>query len=75
MLQQRHYLRLLAVMIFDASYDDEISKNFQSIVRSLGDHVALDEKLWRYTGDGPGLRLCPNKHERVGLWMYELRSV
>jgi hypothetical protein len=65
-------VRLLGNMLMDESYDKDISINFQSIVDSLGEYASLDEKLWSYTGKGPGLRMCPNKHERVGLWMYEI---
>ncbi len=51
---------------------ESISENFQSVLQSLGEIAAADEKLYHYTGDTPYLRLVPTKPDRIGLWIYEL---
>lgn len=61
-----------AVFHLSDKWFEAISANFQSILTSLGEKVAGDEKLFHFTGDTPYLRLVPTKPDRIGLWMYEL---
>jgi hypothetical protein len=49
----------------------ELSQNFQSILLSLGQFIAGDEKLFHLTGNSGYIRLVPNKPDKVGLWIYE----
>ena len=63
---------LLSRMLFTMDYTEELSKNFRSVVDSVGQHAAGDEKLFHFTGDSPFIRLVPAKPGKVGLWFYEL---
>lgn len=45
-----------------------------SIVRRLGEWVAGDEKLLKFTGNSGNIRLVITKPDRVGLWFYELAT-
>lgn len=50
----------------------DVSLNFQSEVRTLGQWLTGDEKLQYYTGPSGDVRLVPSKPARIGLWFYEL---
>lgn len=64
--------RLLARFLFTYDYCDELSANFQSIIRSLGEFVSGDEKLFRYLGTSVDSRYEPKKPDKEGFWFYEL---
>lgn len=66
--------KLLAVGLIQNQYFDQLSLNFQSIVASLGEFVAGDEKLLHFTGNSGDIRLVLSKPDRVGLWFYELAT-
>lgn len=65
-------LKLMACALIKKEYFEELSNNFQSLVRSLGEYVAGDEKLLHFTGNSGDIRLVLSKPDRVGLWFYEL---
>jgi hypothetical protein len=54
--------------------DDEhyLWTRFLSIVDSLGQWVAGDEKLFKFAGRSTILRLVPKKPDKLGIWNYEL---
>lgn len=64
--------RLNARMVMTEDFSAIISKNFQGFVRTLGQYVAGDEKLFHYTGKSGNVRLVISKPDRVGFWFYEL---
>jgi hypothetical protein len=53
-------------------YYDDVSANFQSIVREIGCCVAGDEKLLYFTGESIYIRKVVDKPDRIGFWYYEL---
>ena len=57
---------------FTSEFFDSISKNFQAIVKRLGEYAAGDEKLLHFTGDSKNIRMILTKPDRVGHWFYEL---
>lgn len=59
-------------LCLDAEDEKQLSANFQSVVLSLGQWVAGDEKLFHYTGNSAFIRSVPSKPDRIGLWNYEL---
>ena len=64
--------KLIGNMLLSQNYSEEISQNFISILASLGQSVAGDEKLWWFTGNSESIRLVPSKPGKTGLWFYEL---
>jgi hypothetical protein len=64
--------KIIAKVLLTKEYSDEISLNFQSIVRKLGQTIAGDEKLYFFSGNSGNVRLCISKPGRIGLWFYEL---
>ncbi len=65
-------LRLLACAFILKDMYPLLSSKFQSIVATVGEYVAGDEKLFHFTGNSGDIRLVPSKPDRVGLWFYEL---
>lgn len=49
-----------------------LSQILQDSIASVGEWVAGDEKLFKFTGKSGWVRLVPNKPDRVGIWIYEL---
>jgi hypothetical protein len=49
-----------------------LSKQYSRVAVSLGQWVAGDEKLFHWTGESAFLRLCENKDDYIGFWMYML---
>lgn len=58
--------------LITSAFFEKLSLNFQSIVLKLGQFVAGDEKLLRFTGNSGDIRLIITKPDRIGLWFYEL---
>jgi len=73
-LSQYKFERLVSIPLFISEHFELISRNFQRIVLMLGDCVAGDEKLFRFTGDSKDIRLVFSKPDRIGLWFYQLCS-
>ena len=63
---------LITRVLLTMDYSDQISKNFRSILDSVGQHAAGDEKLFHFTGNSDLIRLVINKPGKVGLWFYQL---
>ena len=63
---------LIARVLLTMDYSDQVSKNFRSILHSVGQHAAGDEKLFHFTGDSDLIRLVVSKPGKVGLWLYQL---
>jgi hypothetical protein len=57
---------------FDRKDESILSSQFQEAVEYLGQFVAEDEKLFKWTGESQWVRVCPQKDDEVGLWNYEL---
>ena len=71
----RHYVdKLLAHFLIDHMYFEYLSENFQSIVRSLGESVAGDEKLFHFTGNTAYIIQVPSKPAKIGFWIYQLAA-
>jgi hypothetical protein len=64
--------KLIGNMLLSIDYSDDISSNFVSALATLGQNVAGDEKLWRFTDNSANIRLVPSKPGKIGLWFYEL---
>ena len=64
--------KLLAYLLIDFMYFENLSENFQSIVRSLRESVAGDEKLFHFTGNTVYLIQVPSKPAKIGFWIYQL---
>lgn len=64
--------RLISIPLFTSEYFEDISNNFQNIIKSLGERCCGDEKLFHFTGQSCDLRFIPNKPARIGFWFYEL---
>ena len=63
---------LISRVLLTFDYSDQISKNFRSVLYSVGQHAAGDENLFHFTGDSNLIRLVQSKPGKVGLWFYEL---
>jgi hypothetical protein len=63
---------LITRVLLTLDYSDQISKNFRSILDSVGQHAAGDEKLFHFTGNSDLIRLVLSKPGKVGLWFYQL---
>ena len=63
---------LITRVLLTLDYSDQISQNFRSILNSVGQHAAGDEKLFHFTGNSDLIRLVLSKPGKVGLWFYEL---
>lgn len=64
--------RAIAQLLITDEISGLISRKFCSIIDSLGQYVAGDEKLFKFTGNSTNVRLVVSKPDRVGLWFYEL---
>lgn len=64
--------RLLTHFLISADHYELLSRNFQSVVRILGECVAGDEKLLHFTGNSGHIMLVRAKPARIGLWFYQL---
>ena len=47
--------------------EKELSDNFEAMISYMGDTLAGDEKLFRYTGNSGYVRMCPNKPAKMGI--------
>ena len=62
----------LSKLVMNEEDEQYLSTQFQSIVTSLGQWVAGDEKLFKFAGRSTILRLVPKKPDKLGIWNYEL---
>jgi hypothetical protein len=62
-------MQLHKKLIMCKETEAELSNNFQSVVKSLGQWVAGDEKLFKFLGKSGWIRI---KQDNVGIWNYEL---
>lgn len=68
-----HTLELLYKRLALSKEDEKyLSKQYLLIVSKLGQWVAGDEKLFRWSGESGYVRFCPNKPDALGIWNYEL---
>jgi hypothetical protein len=68
-----HLVELLHSKLLISPKDEALlTENYLSKVVSLGQWVAGDEKLFKWTGESSWLRMCPNKDDYIGLWFYML---
>jgi hypothetical protein len=65
-------MKLFAHYLFNFHVYESLSTQCQSILRSLGDYVAGDEKLFHHTGKSTYIMMVPSKPARIGLWVYQL---
>jgi hypothetical protein len=64
--------KLLSCFMLTFEYFDELSINWQSVVRDVGEFIAGDEKLLKFFGQAGDICIIPTKPDKVGLWFYEL---
>ena len=67
-----HLLR--AHSIFYIKFGDEeqmLMDNIKSLIKTLGQMVSGDEKLFRFTGLHGFVQQCINKPARIGIWHYQ----
>lgn len=62
----------LSKLVMDKDDEQYLSAQFLSVVDSLGQWVAGDEKLFKFAGRSTILRLVPKKPDKLGIWNYEL---
>ena len=60
--------KLLAHFLIDHTYFE-----YQSTVRSLGESVAGDEKLFHFTGNTAYI-ILPSKPAKIGFWVYQVAA-
>jgi len=63
--------QLLGHFLLTYEFSDELSMNFRSIVRALGEYLSCDEKLKHFVGNSGDIRFVPNKPAKVGIWFTE----
>ena len=56
---------LLSRMLFTMDYTEDLSKNFRSVVDSVGQHAAGDEKLFDKCGEWKSLKNIDRKPKTV----------
>ncbi len=66
------YNQILAHFHIGHEYFADLSINFQSILQSVGEVCAGDEKLFHFTGDSLLKRTVPDKPDKTGMWLYHL---
>ena len=64
--------KLISLPLFNASHYELISNEFKNQILQLGESVAGDEKLFKFTGLSRDLRLVPAKPGKIGFWNYQL---
>ena len=65
-------LKVIQNILFSYKLSDDLSANYQKAVLSLGESVAGDEKLWKFTGNSGNLKLVISKPDRIGFWNFQL---
>jgi hypothetical protein len=66
-----HTVKMLrTTFILGKEEEPLLAKQYQSKVSSLGQWVAGDEKLFRWTGESGYLRVVPGKDDYIGFWHY-----
>ena len=63
---------LLTRVTLKTKHANMLSDSFCSILSSIGQYCAGDEKLFGYCGDSYDSRKCATKPDKIGLWFYEL---
>jgi len=63
-ISRHHFYSLNTRVLINADTMNLINKNFASIVASLGECCAGDEKLFHFTGDSNTVRLLPGHHHQ-----------
>jgi hypothetical protein len=64
--------KLITHFLFDYNYYGDLSLKFQSLIGTLGESVAGDEKLFHFTGNSMSIMSVHSKLHRIGLRMYKL---
>ncbi|KAJ1412138.1 hypothetical protein B484DRAFT_402420 [Ochromonadaceae sp. CCMP2298] len=59
--------KLLSCFMLTFDYFDELSINWQSVVRDVGEVIAGDEKLLKFFGQTGDICIIPTKPDKVGL--------
>ena len=57
---------------FDSIEEVTMSKNFNNAIKTFGDALSGDKKLFQYTGDSGFVRKLLSKPARIGLWHFQL---
>ena len=65
-------MRLVAHLLITEEIMVKVVENFTDYVFALGECVAGDEKLFKYTAQSPLVRQVPTKPDKVGLWFYQM---
>ena len=64
--------KVLAHVHITNEFYKELSNNFAYGIVHLGQHVAGDEKLFKFFGVSQNIRVVKSKPDHIGLWIYEL---
>ncbi|KAJ1394289.1 hypothetical protein B484DRAFT_407932 [Ochromonadaceae sp. CCMP2298] len=64
--------KLVSCFLVTHDHFDQLSLNWQSVVRDVGEYVAGDEKLLKFFGAAGDIVKVDTKPDKVGLWFYEL---
>ncbi|KAJ1424671.1 hypothetical protein B484DRAFT_398213 [Ochromonadaceae sp. CCMP2298] len=64
-------LKLFTYFLFNQDHCLHLSFNFQQLLEEVGDHVAGDEKLYKFFGDAANIVHCPSKPDKIGHWFYQ----
>lgn len=63
---------LTSKFLIDSEHFEALSRNFQDVLSDLGQILAGDEKLLRFTGKSNDVRDIASKPDKLGLWFFEL---
>ena len=66
--------KMLSNLLIGVEVEETVNKKLLSCLRKLGEFVAGDEKLFRFTGNSGMIRKVPNKPDGIGIWHYELTA-
>ncbi len=71
-LGREQYEAFLARVAIGCNSEDTLNDNFVSILSTIGENCAGDEKLFYFSGNSGDIRKCPQKADKIGLWFYQL---
>ena len=63
---------IISRVLLTQDYAAELSENFRSILNSVGQNAAGDEKIFHFTGDSSLVRMVPRNPRKAGLCFYQL---
>ena len=61
-------------LLISSDMEEELSINFQSVIKNIGQVACADEKLYHFTGQSGYIKQVLNKPARIGHWFYQLTT-